>query len=119
MPRRPQTARLWAYVFDDRSSGATTPPLAWYRFTANSAGIHPKGELAGFTGFLQADAYSGFNGLYTDGRISEVACWAHFRREIFERRKQQPTALANDKLERIGQIYAVEAEISGAPAQVD
>lgn len=76
------TAKLWVYAVDDRASGAATPPLAWYRFTANRAGIHPKRELAGFTGFLQAAAYSGFNSLYTNGRIFEVACWAHFRREI-------------------------------------
>jgi len=112
------TGRLWAYVVDDRASGAATPPLAWYRFTPNRAGIHPRRELAGFTGFLQADAYSGFGGLYTDGRISEAACWAHFRRELFERHKQQPTALTTDLLDRIGQLYAIEAEIRGQPAEV-
>lgn len=112
------TGRLWAYVVDDRASAAARPPLAWYRFTANRAGIHPRRELAGFTGFLQADAYSGFGGLYTDGRISEVACWAHFRRELFERHKQQPTALTTDLLGRIGQLYAIEAEIRGRPADI-
>jgi len=55
---------------------------------------------------------------YTDGRISEVACWAHFRREIFERHKQQPTALTTDLLERIGQLYAIEAEIRGQSAEI-
>ena len=112
------TARLWAYVVDDRASGAATPPLAWYRFTANRAGSHPRRELAGFNGFLQADAYSGFNGLYTDDRISQVACWAHFRREIFERHKQQPTALTTDLLDRIGKLYAIEADIRGESAEV-
>jgi hypothetical protein len=53
------TGRLWAYVVDDRAAGATSPPLVWYRFTPNRAGIHPRRELAGFAGFLQADAYSG------------------------------------------------------------
>ena len=112
------TGRLWAYVVDDRASAATTPPLAWYAFSANRAGIHPKRELAGFTGFLQADAYSGFNAIYTDGRIAEVACWAHFRRELFECHKQQPTALTTDLLARIGQLYAIEAEVRGQPVDV-
>jgi hypothetical protein len=35
---------------------AATPPLVWYRFTSNRAGIPPKRELATVTGFLQADA---------------------------------------------------------------
>lgn len=112
------TGRLWAYVVDDRSCSGTTPPLAWYRFTPNRAGIHPKRELAGFKGFLQADAYSGFNALYAGNSISEVACWAHFRRELFERHKQQPTALTTDLLDRIGQLYAVEAELRGQPAEI-
>ena len=112
------TGRLWTYVVDDRASGAATPPLVWYRFTANRAGIHPKRELATFTGFLQADAYAGFNGIYAGNSVSEVACWAHFRRELFERHKQQPTALTTDLLERIGQLYAIETEIRGQPADV-
>lgn len=53
------TGRLRAYVVDDRGSGATSPPLAWHRFTPNRAGIHPKRELVSFTGFLQADAIPG------------------------------------------------------------
>jgi transposase len=112
------TGRLWAYVVDDRASGAASPPLVWYRFTANRAGIHPKRELASFTGFLQADAYAGFNGIYAGNSVSEVACWAHFRRELFERHKQQPTALTTDLLDRIGQLYAIEADIRGQPAEV-
>lgn len=107
------TGRLWAYVVDDPASGAATPPLAWYHFSPNRAGIHPKRELQGFTGFLQADAYSGFSGIYPGNRVSEVACWAHFRRELFDRHKQQPTALTSDLLDRIGQLYAIEAKIRG------
>jgi transposase len=107
------TGRLWAYVVDNRGAASTSPPLVWYRFTPNRAGIHPKRELAGFAGFLQADAYSGFNGIYAEGTIAEVACWAHFRRGIFDRHKQQPTTLSTDLLERIAAIYAIEAEIRG------
>lgn len=115
---RTRTGRLWAYVVDDRASAGTTPPLVWYRFSPNRAGIHPRTELAGFTGFLQADAYSGFAGIYANNRVSEVACWAHFRRELFERHKQQPTALTTGLLDRIGRLYAIEAEIRGQPTDI-
>ncbi len=39
-----------------------------------------------FHGFLQADAYSGYDHLYTDPErgIVEVACWAHARRKFYE-----------------------------------
>ena len=58
-------ARLWAYVVDDRAAGATTPVLAWYRFTPDRSGVHPQTELKDFTGLLQADAYAGFDKLNT------------------------------------------------------
>jgi transposase len=70
------TGRLWTYVVDDRASGATTPPLAWYRFTPDRTGAHPQKELASFKGHLQADAYAGYDKLYQSGRVTEVACWA-------------------------------------------
>jgi transposase len=112
---RTATGRLWVYAVDDRASGATTPPLAWYRFTPDRSGTHPRRELAGFTGFLQADAYAGYDVLYAEGRVTEVACWAHFRRKIFDIHKTKPTALTTDILARIGALYGIEEQIRGRP----
>lgn len=112
---RTATGRLWTYAVDDRSSGATTPPLVWYRFTPDRSGVNPQAELASFTGHLQADAYAGYDKLYQSGRVTEVACWAHFRRKIFDIHQAKPTALTTDILERIGTLYAVEAEVRGQP----
>lgn len=63
-------ARLWAYVVDGRASGATTPPLIWYRFTPDRSGTHPQTELKTFAGLLQADAYAGFDKLYQGNRTA-------------------------------------------------
>jgi len=90
---RTAQARLWAYVVDDRASGADTPALAWYRFTPDRSGTHPQSELGSFTGLLQADGYAGYEKLYEGGRIQEVACRAHFRRKIFECHQTSPTPL--------------------------
>ena len=108
-------ARLWAYVVDDRASGATTPPLVWYRFTPDRSGIHPQTELQSFTGLLQADAYAGFEKLYQGNRISEVACWAHVRRKIFDNHATSPTPLTTDLLDRIAGLYRIEEQIRGEP----
>lgn len=97
-------ARLWAYVVDDRASSATSPPLVWYRFTPDRSGIHPQAELKTFAGLLQADAYAGFEKLYLGNRISEVACWAHVRRKIFDNHATSPTPLTTDLLDRIAEI---------------
>lgn len=111
-------ARLWTYVVDGRASGAAGPTLVWYRFTPDRSGIHPQTELKGFTGLLQADGYAGYDKLYATGRIREVACWAHFRRKIFDNHLGHPTPLTTDLLNRIAGLYRVEDEIRGAPPDV-
>jgi len=111
------TGRLWVYAADDRASGSAPPPATWYRFTPDRTGAHPQAHLAGFRGFLQADAYAGYDGLYRSG-VTEVACWAHFRRKVFDLHERIPTPLTIDILERIGALYAIEAEVRGQPPDV-
>jgi transposase len=112
------TGRLWAYAVDDRGSGAMSPPLVWYKFTPDRTGAHPQAELAGFTGHLQADAYAGYDKLYATNRVTEVACWAHFRRKIFDIHATKPTPLTTDLLTRIGALYEIEAEVRGQPPDI-
>ncbi len=112
------TGRLWAYVVDDRGCGATTPPLVWYRFTQDRTGAHPQAQLAGFKGFLQADGYAGYHKLYDSGRVAEVACWAHFRRKIFDGHATKATPLTTDLLSRIASLYKIEEEVRGQPPDV-
>jgi len=115
---RTAQARLWTYVVDDCASGAATPALVWYRFTPDRSGVHPQAELKTFAGLLQADGYAGFDRLYEDGRVCEVACWAHFRRKIFECHQTSPTPLTADLLERIAGLYRIEEAIRGSPPDV-
>lgn len=75
---RTRTGRLWAYVRDDRPSAGPDPPAVVYRYSPDRKGERPRAHLASFSGTLQADGYSGFNGLYESGRIREAACWAHY-----------------------------------------
>ncbi|WP_413716360.1 IS66 family transposase [Sphingomonas sp. R1] len=111
------TGRLWVYAADDQASGSTAPRATWYRFTPDRTAAHPLAHLAGFRGFLQADAYAGYDGLYRGG-ATEVACWAHFRRKIFDLHDRTATPLTTDILERLGALYAVEAEVRGQPPDI-
>src|SRR5262249_21245648 len=69
----------------------------------------PAAFLADYHGFLQADAYGGYDGidLGSNGTILEVACWAHARRKFYEARSGAPRE-ANQGLEWIRQLYDVE-----------
>ncbi|VTQ29145.1 Transposase and inactivated derivatives [Streptococcus pneumoniae] len=105
------------YVRDDRNAGSTLAPAVWFAYSPDRKGIHPQTHLAGFSGVLQADAYAGFNELYRDGRITEAACWAHARRKIHDVHVRTPSALTEEALKRIGELYAIEAEIRGMTAE--
>ncbi len=64
--------------------GGTAPPAAWYRFSGDRKGQHPKDHLARFRGWMHADGYAGFEDLYRTGAIREVACMPHVRRKFVD-----------------------------------
>jgi len=118
---RTRTGRLWVYVRDDRLFCGPAPPAAAYFYSPDRGGEHPAQHLAGFAGFLQADAYAGFEALYDQRRaagkkpITEVACWAHCRRKIFEVWEMTKSTVAKAGLDRIALIYAIEDKARFAP----
>ena len=119
---RTKIARLWAYVRDDRPWADLAPPAVWYQYSPDRKGEHPAKHLKAFRGILQADGYAGFNALYEPTRqagvILEAACWAHVRRkfyEIHDENRQLPGTLAEQALQRIARLYAVETPIRGRP----
>jgi transposase len=73
-------------------------------------------HLRSFSGVLHADGYAGFDQLYRPGKITEAACWAHVRRKFFDIHAANASPIAAQALERIGQLYAVEADIRGQAA---
>ena len=110
-----KTGRLWTYVRDDRPAGGTVPPAVWMRYTPDRKAVHPAEHLARFTGVLQADGYAGFERLYETGRITEAACWAHVRRKFYDIEQATGSPIAKEAIGRIGELYAIEAEIRGRP----
>jgi transposase len=98
--------RFWVYT-------GHSPPLVVYHHTETRAGQHPKAHLAGWSGYLQVDAYAGYDQVFADGRVIEVACWAHARRKFFdiaEQAEKGKRISAHIALDFIGQLYAIERE---------
>jgi len=110
---RTQTARLWTYAREERPWDSDAPPAAWYRFSGDRKGRHPKDHLAGFRGWMHADGYAGFEDLYRSGEIREVACMAHIRRKFVEVHRAQGSVIAEEAIRRIAQLYAVEKAARG------
>jgi transposase len=116
------TARLWVYAVDPRCYDGQGPPAAFYRYSPDRKGERPRDHLAGFSGFLHADAFSGYEALYLPevGRapITHVACWAHCRRKLFDVYEATQSPIADEGLRRIQELYAIEAGINGRRAEL-
>jgi transposase len=127
------TARLWTYLRDDRPFAGGAPPAALYYFSTDRRMEHPTKHLAGWTGILQADAYGGYNELYSADHKPSPAlsalCWSHARRKFFELADIKATArkgrsvaeqispVAVEAVNRFDAIFDVEREINGLDAE--
>jgi transposase len=121
-----RTGRIWTYVLDERPWQGGRAPAAYYRFSPDRKGERPQGHLAGFRGVIQADAFSGYESLARSEastgqdppRILHAACWAHARRKFFDVFEATKSPIAEEALRRIGELYRIEAEISGRSAEL-
>src|SRR3954468_11516240 len=77
----------------------------------------PSRFLAGFSGHLQADAFSGYDRIYAGGAVVEVGCNAHARRKFVEAQKTDLTR-ASTALAYYRQLYAIEKEIKAELAKL-
>ncbi len=111
--KKTKTARVWTYVRDERPWSGSSPPCAWYQFTIDRKGEHPVSHLAGYKGWVHADGYSGFNGLFDENKADEMACMAHVRRKFVDVFTSQGNAIAEEAIRRIAELYAVEKEVRG------
>jgi transposase len=114
------TGRLWTYVRDDRPFGGPAPPAAIFHYSRDRGGEHPQRHLARYRGVLQADAYAGFNDLYSGARqptpLIQALCWAHGRRNFFKLAELAKAPLAIEAVHRIDAIFDAERTINGLPA---
>lgn len=111
--KKTKTARIWAYVRDERPWSGQSPPCVWYQFTVDRKGEHPVKHLSGYQGWVQADGYAGFNDVFGKNKASEVACMAHIRRKFVDVFTAQGSAIAEEAIKRIAQLYGVEKEVRG------
>jgi transposase len=94
---------FWAYIGDKQH------PYSVYDFTNSRCRDGPARFLKGYSGYLHADAYTGYDGMFSDvgSDVIEVACWSHARRQFFEAVGGNPRQ-AHQVLEWIRQLYDIE-----------
>lgn len=102
-----QNCKFWTYV------GDAANPYVVYEFSLTREGKNPSRFLEGFTGYLQADAFSGYDRVYSHGRVIEVACMAHCRRYWWEARETD-SRRAHEALGYIARLYELETQFEKA-----
>lgn len=102
---RTRTGRIWTYIGDQRH------PYIVYDYTGNRSREGPDEFLKDYNGYLQADAFPGYDAIYKDPlrAILEVCCWAHARRKFYEAQSSD-LCRTTVVLAYIGLLYQVERE---------
>jgi hypothetical protein len=92
--------------------GDRAHPLTVFDYTTSRKRDGPAEFLKNYRGYLQADAFGGYDGIYagSQGGILEAGCWAHARRKFHESRRLDPSR-TETALAWIGQLYAIEKEL--------
>ena len=95
--------RIWCYLGDG------SHPYIAYDYTPNWSRAGPAAWLKDYRGYMQADGYGGYDGIYAGGQVTEVACWAHARRKFYDAQDSDGKRSA-EMLSLIGKLFKIERE---------
>jgi transposase len=94
---------MWVY------RGGGEKPSIIYEYKPTRGGYHAEKFLQYFKGYLQTDAYSGYNFAAVNEAIIQVGCMAHARRKFADILNITKTnGLANEAMKFIRALYAIE-----------
>lgn len=97
----------WMWVYTNKAG-------VRYDYQSSRSGEHPSKLLEEFKGYIQSDAYSGYNVMFrNDTEKISVGCWAHARRKYMDivkslGKKKKPPVVTAYILKMIGKLYGIE-----------
>lgn len=102
-PKGSFRGHFWVYIGDKDC------PYSVYDFTNSHSRDGPARFLQGYSGYLHADAYSGYDSIFSapGSSIIEVACWSHTRSRFFKAVGSNPRE-SHQVLEWVRQLYDIE-----------
>jgi len=83
--------------------------LVVFEFSLDRSKQRPLNFLAGYQDYAHADAYSGYDELFRQDGIIEVACWVHAHRKSDEAVSSRPQE-ATEIIARIAKLYLIDKE---------
>ena len=115
-PGRRNTSKSYMWVF---KGGQEKSPALLYQYHRTRSGEAALNFLGDYQGYVQSDAFSGYECLADKKGIIQLGCWAHARRyfvDVIKAKKKnrskriQPKSLSDEALEFIGRLYQIEKE---------
>ena len=88
-----------------------------YQYAPTRSGQVAEDFIGDFTGYLQADAFSGYDRFENNPKIRLMGCWSHARRKFFDvvkakkkirSKSKNPKSLADEALAFISELYGIE-----------
>ena len=122
-PNRHNTTKSYMWIF---KGGLPDHPALVYQYHPTRNGDVAARFLGDYEGYVQSDAFSGYEQLSRKKGIRHVGCWVHARRnfvDVLKAKKKnrsqriQPKSLADEALEYIGRLYQIEKEGKGLPSE--
>lgn len=97
---------MWVYL-----TGNQEKPILIYEYAPGRGGVFPSRFLEEFKGYLQTDAYGGYNALRARDDITVLGCMAHVRRKFVEIVKRtNKTGKSQLAVNYIAKLYAIEKQ---------
>ncbi len=103
---RCRTGHFWVMVAPARH--------VLFEFTRDHSSDAVDDVLAGYQGYLVADAHVVYDHLYATGDVIEVNCWAHARRYFFKAINSDPDR-SKVALGFIGALFRIERTLADSP----
>src|SRR6202166_5023898 len=119
---RTKTCQFWAHAVDDRPWSGPSPPAVAYVVADGRGKGKIAAQLVDYAGILQVDGYVAYKSLAKDvreaGAIRLAFCLAHARRRFVKVYKTTKSPFAQEVIERIAAIYAIEERVRGTSAEI-
>jgi transposase len=105
---RCRTGHFWVAVAPEKH--------VLFHYTKRHDSVAVDSLLAGYSGYLVADAHAVYDHLYRNGAVIEVGCWAHARRYFFKALESDPER-AKTALAWIAALFSLDRSMVSTPAK--
>ena len=115
-PGRRNTSKSYMWLY---RGGDPDKPVLVYQYAASRSGQVAEDFIGAYQGYVQSDAFAGYDRLEQKQGIRLLGCWAHARRKFVEvvkikkkirSHRKKPQSLADEALAFMGQLYQIERQ---------